>query len=87
MENIEKLYQLKLERDILRSRNVNINIDRSWYLNQKVDFAVKTLDGYLTRNNKKIEKLNKKIARVRRKIDKLKNKGQHVANPNNKEKN
>ena len=75
-ELIDRAYKLKIRRDILRSRNANIQADISWFVTRHQPFAVEILKGYKQKNDKKIARLTRRIDRIAKKYE---NKGRHVA--------
>ena len=83
-ELIERAGKLKIRRDILRSRNANIQADISWFVTRHQQFAVDILREYKRKNEIKIDRLNRRIARIE---NKYANKGQHVLRLRKKEKN
>lgn len=78
---LDRAYKLRLERDILRSRNANIQLDIAWYKARFDTYAVRILREYKRKNEKKIDRLNRRIAKI---DNKYANKGQHVLNPRKK---
>lgn len=83
-ELIERAGKLKIRRDILRSRNANIQADISWFSTRHQKFAVDFLKDLKRQNDKKIARLERRINRIE---NKYANKGQHVLRLRKKEKN
>lgn len=81
---IERAGKLKVRRDILRSRNANIQADISWFSTRHQPFAVEVLRDFKKQNDKKIARLERRINRIE---NKYANKGQHVLRLRKKEKN
>lgn len=73
---IERAGKLKVRRDILRSRNANIQTDMNWYITRHDDYAVGILREFKRKNEIKIDRLNRRIAKIAKKYE---NKGRHVA--------
>ena len=78
---LDRAYKLRLKRDILRGRNINIQLDIAWYEARNVTYAVEILREYKRKNEIKIDRLNRRIAKI---DNKYANKGQHVLNPRKK---
>ena len=81
---IDRVHELRVRRDILNSRNVNIQTDIGWFTTRHNDYAVNILKGFQKKNDKKIARLTRRINRIE---NKYANKGQHVLRLRNKEKN
>lgn len=82
-ELIERAKKLKIRRDILLSRNANIQADISWFYTRNQKFAVDFLKDLKRQSDKKIVRLERRINRIE---NKYANKGQHVLRLRKKEK-